>query len=282
MNSSMRGYRGKSSSSSERKSADLPENIGNRRTYEEMRIPPDNVGNMLDCDPIATFIHDGLGNSLEDEPSHLNSGILKHLIQGKKPQSPSRQQVASRDQKKEKPLLRPTPIKPRRENLQPVRIKEPKRIETVRNVPMETIPVDAADYMARLTKEFTKLLSEKSGLPFSFSMKPITEHLVDEEREQQNLRSIKTLIGDILKATDISATVSLERYRTSQHRFAVFFVNPKERDPARNKDLISALRQIVKVHASKFPPGQVNILLVLANAQTVIENHLEKLGARKV
>jgi hypothetical protein len=279
MSQNNRGFKGKNAISNNRRShTDLPENIGNKKTFEEMRIPPDDVGNIVDHDPIATFTHDGLGNSLDNDPAHLKSGILAHLM-GRKERSFSRRPVAEQ-QIKENVYARSSRscstkthlVKKEDVNNDNSSLREP-NIDRFEN---------GDDYMASLVKEFAKLLSERSGLPFSFSMKPVNDNSIDETRERQNLIAIKLLIEEILRATFISASVSFLQYRSANHRFGVFFINPKERDPAKNKELISALRQVVKLHAAKFSPGQVNVLLVLANAQSVIEGHLYKIGAKKV
>lgn len=286
MSASMRGFRGRNAVSGDRKLSDQPENIGNRKTFDEIRIPPDNVGNKIDQDPIATFIHDGLGNSLDDEPSHLNSGILTHLT-GTRGRTNARRQ--SRDQINSDRAIgrdhghRQSANSAVAERSRPVKQQRMIRQSAEqRTDPSKAEAISGNDYMARLAKEFTKLLSERAGLPFSFSMKPVSDGAIDEEAELQSLASIKVLIVQILASASISASITVSQYRTANHRFAVFFVNPAERDPARNKDLISALRQVVKLHASRFSPGQVNILLVLANAQSVIEGHLYKIGAKKV
>lgn len=248
--SSGRGFRNKNAATNER-SLD-PENYGNRRTFEEMRIPPDDVGNKIEADPIATFVHDSLGNSVLEEPAHLKSGILSHLL--------GRERGYSRRIPKD---LNFEKIDPPRRSYRPVPVP------------------DAQEYMAALVKEFTKLLSEKSGLPFSFSMKTINISDLDKEAEKKHLVRIRNLIDEILSTTMIDACVSLSQYCTAHHRFAVFFINPKDGDPSKNKDLISALRQIVKLYTLKYPYDQVNVFLVLANAENVIESHLHKIGAKK-
>lgn len=262
--SNSRGLRGKSVVSHDRNLLDLPENVGNRRSFEEMRIPPDNVGNMIEQDPIATFVHDGLGNSTEEEPAHLKSGILTH-ISG----------VKDRHQHR-KPFTKDVRFDAQVPKARVFAKSVPKRIEPT------TIAGNGDEYMGNLIKEFAKLLSEKSGLPFAFSMDLISDDNLDEATENKNLLSLKTLIEEILQRTSIKAVIEFSQYCTTNHRFAVFFINPVERDPAKNKELISALRQIVKLHAQKFPPGQVNVLLVLANAESIIEGHLYKLGAKKI
>lgn len=286
MSAILRGFRGKQAASFERK-VDLPENIGNRKSFEEAKIPPDDVGNKLDNDPIASFVHDGLGNSLEDEPSHLRSGILSYLlgskerghVQKNKRERPSRadssmaMRAPSSHGMSEPALKKPALLEPR---------EIPKKILREDSFPKAPAKNNGEEYVAALVKEFATLFRERSGLPFSFAMKAISDTKIDEEAEQRNLLSLKVLIEGILIASDISASVAISEYRTNTHRFAVFFVNPSERDPVRNKDLISALRKVIKVHTSRYFSGQVNVLLVLANAEQVIEDHLYKLGAKKI
>ncbi len=279
--SSSRGFRAKNATTNDSNLWDRPENHGNRRPYEEMRIPPDDIGNLIDIDPIATFIHDGIGNSLEEGPTHLRSGILTHLLDI---------QERARAKKRYLPL----------ENRNHVLVKEARPIRVVR--PVQNIvkkdqaepslllknqrttadTIDSDRYMSSLIKEFSKLLSEKTGLPFSLSMKPISDPAIDKVVIDEYLNSIKNLIDKILKSALIDASVSLVQYSTSEHRFAVFLLNPLERDPVRNKELISALRQIVKLHSQRFPERSINVLLVLANAESVIEGHLFKIGAKKI
>jgi hypothetical protein len=246
----------------------LPENIGNRRTFEEMKIPPDNVGNLEDRDVITTFVHDGLGNSVDEEPSHLQSGILSQFggVRGKAHARKAREIATMRV--KPMPEVRVAPIK-----------------HTQNHVVIDAkdlTGLSAEDYMAHLTNEFTRLLRLRLGAPFSFSMKPVTDNALDEEKARVSLEEIEKLIREIFSAASITASVSYLEYRTMNHRFAVFYVAPKEKDPVKNKDLISALRQIIKLHATKNSPEQTNVLLVLANAQHVIEEHLYKIGAKKI
>lgn len=280
MSASNRGFRGKSSTYPDRVSADLPENVGNRRTFEELKIPPDNVGNQEERDTIATFVHDSLGNSLDEEPSHLRSGILSQLVGIKEKQQKRRvsrdvSMHAAKSLRMQKPRIHAN-------NAARERVAD--GVHEIEGLALSKalIKLSAEDYMAHLTNEFNRLLRLRLGVPFSFSMKPITGSLIDEEGLLGWLRSIEKLIREILGAAAITASVSFTEYRTANHRFAVFYVSPKEKDPVKNKDLISALRQIVKLHATKHPAGQVNVLLVLANAQHVIEDHLFKLGAKKV
>lgn len=283
MSVSNRSLRGKSSSFLDRPNLELPENIGNRRTFEELKIPPDDVGNLAERDAVAAFVHDGLGNSLDEEPSHLRSGILTQLV-GMNERASARRTIRdphrpSRSTHVQRPRFadaHQNPVRPR-EVMAKDEAKEPTTIEV-----RDLNNLNAQDYMACLTNEFTRLLRLRLGVPFSFSMKAIAEDNVDDARVAQSLQTIERLIRDILHAGAITASVSYAEYRTAQHRFAVFFVSPKEKDPVKNKDLISALRQIVKLHATANPPGSINVLLVLANAQHVIEDHLTKLGAKKV
>jgi hypothetical protein len=270
MSQNNRGCKGKNAFSNDREVSDLPENIGNRKTFLDLRIPPDNVGNKVDHDPIATFKHDGLGNSLDDEPSHLKSGVLAHLLDKK-------DRYFSR-----KPMRDPQIERPRFDIKHDILKKEETSKDDLSSIGKADITNHGHDYMLKLVKEFAQLLTEKSGLPFSFYMKPINDSPIDEISERQSLVTIKLLIEEILKASSINALVSLSQYQSNRHRFGVFFVHPKERDPTKNKELISALRQVILLNVKKFLPGHVNVLLVLANAQVVIEGHLHKIGAKKI
>lgn len=276
MSASMRGFRAKNVTHWDRQSSDQSENIGNRKTFEETKIPSDNVGNCLEHDPITTFVHDGLGNSLDDEPSHLKSGILTNLA--------ARDRSVIRRNGREPVVY--NKAKAIHSNLSSQKMSLPiKKPLTTRGTIKPVAAVVNANgkaYMDHLTNEFAKLLREKAGLPFSFSMKPVTDSFIDEQVEQENLQYIKLLIDKILNDSNIAAGIAVSQYRTSNHRFAVFFINPAERDPIKNKELISALRQIIKIHIAKNSLGPVNVLLVLANAQNIIESHLQKIGAKKV
>src|SRR5580704_5841222 len=96
MNASNR-FRGKSIP--ERRLTDLPEDVGNRQ-FLEGRIPSDDLGNMIENDPIATFIHDSVGNSLEGEPSHLKSGFL----------TPVRERKYQPKEIKKAPIIKPAVV----------------------------------------------------------------------------------------------------------------------------------------------------------------------------
>ncbi|HXW53305.1 MAG TPA: hypothetical protein VEL47_04275 [Myxococcota bacterium] len=278
---SNRNFRGRNAVSFNKGLTEMPENLGNRRTYEEIRIPPDNVGNVVENDPIGSFIHDGLGNSLDEEPAHLKSGILSNLS-GNKDRSFISKNMRNGRSTAEVPSPSHTVG---RNNQNHPRALRPRSNDALRNHQVENkvrSSGDADDYMAILAKEFVKLFREKSGLPFSFSMKPISDASFDEVTEKTDLLAMQNLIDRILRSCSITATVELTQYGTSQHRFAVFLINPSDRNPSKNKELISALRQVVNLHATKFPPRQTNVLLVLANAKNIIEDHLAKIGAKKL
>ena len=274
MSASSRSFRGRNLTDQDRSSNNLPENIGNRRTFEELKIPPDNVGNQENRDTIAALAHDGLGNSLDEEPSHLRSGILSQLANTKaKSNNRSTRQVPMSRMRQSAPIARVSDSDATKYRIQ----KEAASLD-----PKDLNGLSAENYMVHLTNEFTRLLRLGQGMPFSFSMKPVTDGLIDETQLRADLDSVEKLIRNILDAASVTASVFFAEYRTVNHRFAVFFVSPKEKDPIKNKDLISAVRQIVKLHSVKNPLGQTNVLLVLANAQHVIEDHLYKLGAKKI
>jgi hypothetical protein len=273
MSASNRGFSKKSSAFLDRKLASGGEDSGNRKTFEETRIPPDNVGNKIEHDSLVSFIHDSLGNSLDEEPSHLRSGILTHLYATKERTFSKR----TREQQNKHKYVPQTAAN----NGEHIARRSQGRVEQ-QSRPIFEHKVASDDYMDKLALEFSKLLRERSGLPFSFSMRPLKDTIVDDKSELQGLHNIEKLLADILDKTAIEATISVLRYHTAKHRFAVFYINPEERDPAKNKDLISALRQIINLHTAKSSLGEVNILLVLANAKSVIEGHLSKIGATKL
>lgn len=242
MTISNRGFRHRSNVHHGRSSDEQSEHAGNRKTFDEVRVPPDNIGNKLD-NPIAEFIHDGMGNSFEEEPTHLKSGILACLTQNSKH------------------------ISRRRPAYQQLTVSQ---------------EIQPEEYFARLKSDFAKLLNTKSGLAFSFSMKPITDNSQAWEQSKEELAEIFELTTELLESHDINAEVKLEYYHTPAHRFAVFFIKPEESDASKNKELIAALRQVISSYTSEKIKAEINIFLVLANAQAVIEEHLYKIGAKKV
>ncbi|HXW60527.1 MAG TPA: hypothetical protein VEK06_03215, partial [Myxococcota bacterium] len=239
-----------------------------RKTFDEVRIPPDNIGNQVDHNFIADFIHDGVGNNVEDEPSHFKSGILARL--------------AHSDPKKNE--LRRRRIEPTSERVGEAADLKPQLKTGLAPLKKRSAEPDVVgdDYVAKLNAEFAKLLSQKSGLAFSFSMKPKGEVLgAQEEEERLELQKIIELITVILETNSIKAKVILSEYKTPVHHFAVFFIGPKEQDPTRCKEMIAALRQVVSGYSQKMVKSSLNIFLVLANARSVIEEHLSKIGAKK-
>jgi hypothetical protein len=222
-----------------------------------------------------------LGNCVDDEPAHLKSGVLTYISRGGERPSHKKRMVEQRIlAASDAPMIMPSASSQFSRRFM-VNQERPVR-EVAQDNDASVAHLNGDDYMAGLASEFSTLLKERSGIPFSFSMKPVTDYEIDEVKESKSLSSIKTLIEEILKVALIDACVAVSQYRTSDHRFAVFFINPSEKDPVNNKNLISALRQVIKLHTSKTHEMQVNILLVLANAQSVIENHLYKVGAKKV
>jgi hypothetical protein len=97
-----------------------------------------------------------------------------------------------------------------------------------------------------------------------------------------DLEKLGQIIEQILASNTIPAAVTLMQYQTLTHHFAVFFIKPTEVDAVKNKELIAALRQVVNGYAARIVRSPINIFLVLANAQSVIEEHLFKIGAKKI
>lgn len=253
---SNKGFR-KKSISSDRRVADLPEDFGNRQGFLESRIPSDDLGNVIENDPIATFVHDSLGNTTDGEPAHLRSGFLNNMGIGE----------THRRYRSDKE------IRPR-----DVRVIKPEPVSVPMPVP---VPKNADEYIASLKQEFAKLLKNKAGMPFSFSMRPLAAN-VDEELIKDYLSSIESFIEQMFESSSIDAELDIALYRTDAHRFAIFFINSKEKDPVKNKELISALRQVVSLFEKKHGTVDTNVMLVLSNAKSIIEDHLHKIGAKKV
>lgn len=272
MSASNRGFRGKSTNFSGR-AAGFTDSHGNRKTFDEVRVPPDNIGNKVDQDLIADFIHDGLGNCLEEEPSHFKSGILAAIVGGDKKNEQRRRKseqnyMPSGDAQFLKPNVKLAPARPAQAPL-------PRLHKT-------TPDLLGDQYIAKLNDDFAKLLNQKAGLGFSFSMKTTDDSESSEEEIAQELLKVKKLITLILESNKIKVKVGLSEYRTAVHHFAVYFIGPEQDDPARSKEMIAALRQVVSEYSQKMVKASVNIFLVLANAQSVIEEHLLKIGAKKV
>jgi hypothetical protein len=127
------------------------------------------------------------------------------------------------------------------------------------------------------------LFGQKIGLAFSFSKKAIGSLSPSIlETAKKELSQTEDLIKYILHENQIPAVVNVINYRTSSHWFSVFFIGPEIDDPARSKEMIAALRQVVNDYTQKMVKSSINIFLVLANAKAVIEEHLLKIGAKKV
>ena len=242
MTLSNRGFRyAKNNFQHGRVSDEHAESTGNRKTFDEVRVPPDNIGNKLE-DASFELANDGMGNSYEEEPTHLRSGILACL-----------NQAAIKTQRRSVVKVSPPKVSP---------------------------AWDPEEYFGRLKADFAKLLNTKTGLAFSFSMKQSDSSSWDNANKE--LEEIDDLISELLDANSIDAETNLEIYQTSAHRFAVFFIKPKESESTKNKELIAALRQVISEYTNQHVKSQINIFLVLANAQAVIEEHLYKIGAKKV
>ncbi len=52
------------------------DNIGNRRSFREFKVPADDVGNRKDISSREQFLPDDLGNSIDIAPTHMQSGVL--------------------------------------------------------------------------------------------------------------------------------------------------------------------------------------------------------------
>jgi len=259
---------------------DTGEDVGNRKPFEEARIPADDVGNHLESVNLSSFVHDSVGNSVDEEPCHMKSGILACLV-------PKASGSRSKGRQREK--ARPSPVHDDQgasHELSRRPLPKPDKTPLDQNDVKAHKPLDGADdgeYIQKLSEEFSKLLREGNGMPFSFSMKVYRDtQKISDKREQQEIESILQLIETILHNTAIEAEVSYVRYRTAQHRFIVFMVQPALRDPQGNKTLISALRQIVKRHEGRHGLIDMNILIILANAQNIIEGQMIKIGAQKI
>lgn len=250
---SNKGFR-KKSISSDRRVADLPEDFGNRHGYLETRIPSDDLGNIIENDPIATFVHDGVGNTTDGEPAHLRSGFLNNMGG----ETHRRYRLDKETRPRDIRVIKPEPV----------------------YVPAP-VPQSADEYIASLKLEFAKLLKNRAGMPFSFSMRTLAAQ-VDEELIKDYLLSIESFIEQMFESSSIDADLDIAEYRTDAHRFAIFFINSKEKDPVKNKELISALRQVVSLFEKRNGTVDTNVMLVLSNAKSIIEDHLLKIGAKKV
>lgn len=51
------------------------DSVGNRRLSKDIRLPNDDVGNLIDIAKLSDFVHDNLGNSIDVAPTHQLSGI---------------------------------------------------------------------------------------------------------------------------------------------------------------------------------------------------------------
>lgn len=265
------GSRGRGVAHSARPAGDQTE-IGNRRTFEEIKVPPDNIGNKVDGEFGANFVHDSVGNSLDEEPSHLKSGILSSLVPEKNQNLRNRRVNNFSSQTSNRGPMHNSQVPS----------NYPQRMQAAPKQEHQNPRQDGEQYMAKLNREFATLLKERSGMPFSFSMKPLNDNevlILDVNTELDNLG---TIIKQILKTNSIQATVKLEQYKTNAHHFAIYFLKPKEIDATKNKELIAALRQVVNGYAENVVASPINIFLVLANAQAVIEEHLTKIGAKKI
>lgn len=269
MNAGNRGYRGKSTSLSGRTA--VPDNFGNRKSLEEVIVPPDNIGNKVDLNIIGDFVHDNAGNCLEQEPSHNKSGILASIGS----QNDRRTEI-----KKRSKIERSSPYKDKHSS-KAQRISTIRSVQTVSKRSESTLYFSGEEYIAKLNADFAKLLAQKSGLAFSFSIKPNSAQVAfSEEESKQELARVEALIKQILHSNDIDAKVGLCEYLGPVHHFAVFFID-SPKDPVHNKEMIAALRQVVNDYILVNVKSRVNLFLVLANARPVIEEHLEKIGAKK-
>lgn len=282
MNANRNGFKYKKPSDGERR-FEHQTNVGNRKTFEELKIPPDDVGNTLDEDNFSSFVHDGLGNCIDGAPSHMKSGILSTLVT-ERGRFLTKRRIKNRDVG----YINSVPGDALNSSI--TRIKSPKPVPmdkgecnpTSKNGQHKPIEPNPESLMRHLCEEFTRLLKNRSGLPFSFAMRPFIDDAIDEGKEQKYLGSIELLISTLFSKAKMDASVVLSQYRTTKHRFAVFFINPLEKDPIKNKDLISALRQVIKAYSIINPQSQENVMVVLANARSIIEEHLQKIGALRV
>lgn len=268
-----RGFRGRGMVNNARPAGDQAD-VGNRKSFDEIKVPPDNIGNKVEAEYVASAIHDTLGNSLDEEPSHLRSGILSSLqyseknqnYRNRRPSNSFQSQTGSRG--------------PMQQSASPSNY--PKRPMPPRNNQRPASEFQAEQYMAKLNADFAKLLKERSGMPFSFSMKACTDMDAQVADIGGDLEKLGQIIEQILASNTIPAAVTLMQYQTLTHHFAVFFIKPTEVDAVKNKELIAALRQVVNGYAARIVRSPINIFLVLANAQSVIEEHLFKIGAKKI
>lgn len=267
MNLSNRGFRARRPGTNSL-DANRPEDIGNRRSFDDVKIPPDNIGNRCDTESAMSLVNDSAGNSLDEEPSHLKSGVLSALAASSASQSRGKRGRGS--------LNNNRVARSGRESYQDQkakRLKNPPAVEA-------SVELSSEQWMEQLVGDFAKLLRQKAGSPFSFTMKTYDDTLVAHKLEDE-LKNVGELIRDIFEKNQVNATYTLQQYSTSAHRFAVFFIDPSEKDAVKNKVLIAALRQVVNKYIDEEMSSVVNVFLVLANAQNIIEEHLAKVGAKK-
>lgn len=265
MNMGSRTFRGRGISNGNRTAGESSD-VGNRKSFDEVKVPPDNIGNKFEMANLVEEDRDGRGNSLEEEPSHLKSGILASISLTEK----------SSNFRKRTPYQMPAKT----------RLIEQTPAENMAKPSMSLRKANfvqsAEQYFTRLNQDFAKLLKERSGMPFAFSMKAFVDKEAREALIDDELNELFSTIEKILAANSISASVKILQYKTDNHHFAVFFIKPSESDAVRNKELIAALRQVVNGYAKIVIKSSINVFLVLANAQSVIEEHLLKMGAHRI
>jgi hypothetical protein len=266
------------------------ENTGNKQTYDETRVPPDDIGNQIDCDPIATFVHDGLGNSKEGEPTHLGSGVLQSLVGTRGSlrkrvhplaHNPMRQRSDAQPQQRSFP----PPAPPPRQDPRPARASMPPEVQSAQTV-RTTPPVAAREpsgprHIDLLKGDLQAILASKRGLPLSFAFasraKP-TPPLGDEPLAR-GVAKIKDLLEELLVPYTLFCRAESMQYDLPQRKCVVFFISLETMPGWEEQDVAAALRQTIAETARFVLQDSAEVLVALASGRDVVERAMHKLSA---
>lgn len=134
-------------------------------------------------------------------------------------------------------------------------------------------------YFEGYRTDFTKLLAIKDGLSFSFAPKKTTRKMPPNLLTAK-LNTIKAAIEEVLIGHE--SDVNFSYYEHKLYQLAVFFIHPLKCDQKDSKDMIAALRKSTLRYFEEMANDTLSIFLVLESAKEAIEDHLIKLGAKKI
>lgn len=210
---------------------------GNKHSFEDSRVPPDNIGNHDDIDPIASFVHDGLGNTIDGDPAHLQSGVLMEISPSSRKQLKKPAQSMNRGRHERVQSFAPA----RGPALPKIRHESACEASLVATVKKQNEAPKLDLDLVKQQKSFSELWSKKRGTPLNliFPAKNDDELFILSEDDAVNF---KNLIRELLIPQTLFCRIEPVMYDFFNRHCTVFYVSMETLPGVFSDGLLASLR----------------------------------------